>query len=87
MLLVRFLRYILEFFYSLTDSFGLSIILLSVTVTIIMLPLFWIAERIQFKERARKAKRQPSLDEIKDIKNKQEKYYYTQEIYRKNKYN
>ena len=87
MFLVRFLRYILEFFYSLTDSFGLSIILLSLTVTIIMLPLFWIAERIQHKERARKARMQPSLDEIKGVKNKQEKYYYTQEIYRKNKYN
>jgi YidC/Oxa1 family membrane protein insertase len=86
MFLVRFLRYILEFFYSLTDSYGLSIILLSLTVTIIMLPLFWIAERIQHKERIRKAKIQPLLDEIRDVKNKQEKYYYTKEIYRKNKY-
>jgi len=87
MFLVRILRYILEFFYSLTDSFGLSIVLLSLSVTIIMLPLFWIAEYIQNKERSRKAKMQPSLDEIKDIQNKQEKHYYTQEIYRKYKYN
>jgi len=51
-----------------------------------MLPLFWIAEMILNKERARKAKMQPALDEIKNIKNKQEKHYYTREIYRKNKY-
>jgi YidC/Oxa1 family membrane protein insertase len=86
MILVNFLRYTLEFFYSITDSYGLSIVLLSLAVTIIMLPLFWIAEVIQNKERARKAKMQPLLDEIKDVKNKQEKYYYTKEIYRKYQY-
>ncbi|GAB5552437.1 MAG: hypothetical protein Sapg2KO_20280 [Saprospiraceae bacterium] len=86
MFLIEFLRYILEFFYGLTNSYGFSIILLSLTVTIIMLPLFWIAEKIQLRERARKAKMQSSLDEIKDVNNKQEKYYYTQEIYRKNNY-
>jgi YidC/Oxa1 family membrane protein insertase len=86
MFLIEFLRYILEFFYGLTNSFGLSIVLLSLAVTIIMLPLFWIAEIIQNKERARKATMQPSLDEIKDVKNKREKYYYTKEIYRKYKY-
>ena len=86
MFLVDFLRYILEFFFGITHSYGFSIILLSLTVTIIMLPLFWIAEKIQDQERARKAKMQPLLDEIKNVKNKQEKYYYTREIYRKNKY-
>jgi len=86
MFLINFLEYLLEFFYDLTSSYGWSTILLSLSVTIIMLPLFWIAEMIQNKERARKAKMQPALDEIKNIKNKQEKYYYTREIYRKNKY-
>ena len=86
MSLVSFLNKILEFFYGMTDSFGLSIILLSFTVTIIMLPLFWIAEILQQKERAKKALMQPSLDEIKNIKNRQEKYYYRLEIYRKNKF-
>jgi YidC/Oxa1 family membrane protein insertase len=86
MVLLNFLKNILEFFYDLTTSYGWSIILLSLTVTIIMLPLFWIAEKLQNKERARKAKMQCALDEIKNVKNKQEKHYYTREIYRKNKY-
>jgi len=86
MFLVKFLKYILELFYSLTNDFGLSIVLLSLAVTIIMLPLFWIGEIIQNKERLRKEKMQPSLDEIKDVKNKQERYYYTKEIYRKYRY-
>ena len=86
MSLVSLLNKILESFYGMTDSFGLSIMLLSFTVTIIMLPLFWIAEILQQKERAKKALMQPSLDEIKNIKNRQEKYYYRLEIYRKNKF-
>ena len=84
--MINLLKNILEFFYCLTSSYGVSIILLSLTVTIIMFPLFWIAERLQNKERERKEKMQPLLDEVKSVKNKQEKYYYTREIYRKNKY-
>lgn len=86
MFLIHFLKYILAFFYSLTDSFGLSIILLSLSVTIMMLPLFWIAEIIQNKERARKAEMQPALDKLKDVSNKREKYYYTKRIYRQYNY-
>jgi len=85
-LLINFLKYILEIFYNLTNSYGLSIILLSLTVTVIMLPLFYVTEKLQINERARKEKMQGALDEIKNLKNKQEKYYYTKEIYRKNKY-
>ncbi|MDB4612144.1 membrane protein insertase YidC [Flavobacteriaceae bacterium] len=87
MLLVKFLNRALDFFYSLTDSFGLSIILLSLMVTIIMLPLFWISEIIQQKERTRKKLMQPSLNEIKGIKNRKERYFYKKEIYKKNQYN
>ncbi len=86
MFFVNFLKHILAFFFSLTDSYGLSIILLSLTVTVIMLPLFWIAEKIQNKERARKAKMQPALDKFKDVTNKQEKYYYTRRIYKQYNY-
>lgn len=86
-MLEHLLEIILTFFYDLTASYGFSIILLSFSVTLIMLPLYWIANSIQRKESDRKAIMQPDLDQIKRVKNKQEKYYYTKEIYRKNKYN
>ncbi len=86
MFLTEFLRFILDFFFSVTHNYGFSIILLSLTVTVIMLPLFWVAEVIQNIERARKEKMQPLFNEIKDVTNKQEKYYYTKEIYRKYEY-
>lgn len=86
MFLINFLKSILEFFYDITLSYGWSIILLSLITQIIMLPLFWIAEKIKSIEKARKDRMQPALDAIKNIKNKQEKHHYTREIYRKNDY-
>jgi YidC/Oxa1 family membrane protein insertase len=84
--LTEILNNIFELFYDITSSYGLSIILLSLAVTIIMVPLFWIAEKLQNIERARKVRMQPALDGLKDITNKQEKYYYTRRIYRQYKY-
>lgn len=86
MFLIDFLRSILEFFFTLTSSYGWSIILLSFAVTVIMLPFFWVAELIQEKERARKSRMQPALDKLKDVENQQEKYYYTRNIYRQYNY-
>ncbi|PTX42618.1 YidC/Oxa1 family membrane protein insertase [Christiangramia gaetbulicola] len=86
MFLINFLKNILEFFYDITFSYGWSIILLSLATQIIMLPLFWIADKIQDLEKARKDRMQPALDSIKNVQNKQEKYHYTREIYRKNNY-
>ncbi len=86
MILDKLLEIIFEQLYALTTNYGVSIILLSLVVTLIMLPLFWYAEKLQNKERKRKAIMQPALDKIKNIKNKQEKFYYTKEIYRINNY-
>ena len=61
-------------FHQLTNSYGISIILLSLAVTIIMFPLFLFAEILQERERTRKMAMQPDLDEIKDLKNRKEKY-------------
>ena len=86
MILERILEQILLLFYQLTSSYGASIMLLSLAVTIIMLPLYWFAEKLQLREHKRKIIMQPHLEEIKDLENKQEKYYYTKEVYRKNNY-
>jgi len=85
-MLANLLEQILIYFHQLTSSYGLSIILLSLAVTIIMFPLYWFAEILQQKERNRKSAMQSGLDEINDLKNKQEKYYYTKELYRQHNY-
>ncbi|GAA4322443.1 membrane protein insertase YidC [Flaviaesturariibacter amylovorans] len=86
MVLIKFLESILEYFYSITASYGWSIILLSLAVTILMLPLFWLAEMIQNIERARKLRMQPALSKLKDVTHNMEKYYYTRTIYRQYNY-
>lgn len=87
MLLDRLLEHILLFFHSLTDSYGISIILLSLVVSIILLPLFLLIEKSQVKGRNKKALMQVELDKVSNLKNKQEKYFYTKEIYKKHHYN
>jgi len=86
MILDEILKQILIFLYDLIGNYGFSIIALSLVVFLIMLPLFWFAEKLQKKERARKAVMQDLLDEIDGVQNKQEKYFYTKEIYKKYDY-
>ena len=81
-----FLEKIFHLLFNITSNYGISIILLSLAVTIIMFPLHVFAELLQRKEHNRKSYMQSDLNELKDLKNKQEKYYYTKEIYRQNKY-
>ena len=86
MILDEILRQILVYLYNFTENYGISIIALSFVVFALMLPLFWVAEKLQYKDLIRKAAMQTSLTEIEDVKNKQEKYYYTKEIFKKHNY-
>ena len=86
MTLTSFLDYLLSLTYSLTSNYGISIILLSLVVNILLIPLFWISEKIQGKERSRQDAMQNDLVAITSIKNKNEKYFYTLEIYKRHNY-
>lgn len=86
MILVDFLEYILEFFYSFSNNYGISIVLVSFSVMLILLPFNWISEKIIFFHKIKMKKIQAELNEFKNLKNKKEKYYYTKEIYKKNNY-
>jgi YidC/Oxa1 family membrane protein insertase len=86
MILEKLLEQILLFFHQITNSYGISLVLLSLAVSVIMFPLYVFAELLQRNERNRKNSMQLELDQIKDLKNKQEKYYYTKEVYRNNNY-
>jgi len=67
MFLIEFLRAILDTVFDITGSYGWSIIVLSLVVTLLMLPLFWIAEMIQSRERRRKLKMLPALEQLKEV--------------------
>ena len=86
MTLTSFLEYILTQTYSLTGNYGISIILLSFFVNLLLIPLFWITEKIQTKERTRKNAMRNDLAAINLIENRNEKYFYTLEIYKRHNY-
>jgi membrane protein insertase Oxa1/YidC/SpoIIIJ len=79
--LIKMLKVILGSFYDLTGNYGWALILLSFTVTLIMLPLFWLAEKIQDKDRRKKNQMMPELQKLKAVANGQKKYFYTKRIY------
>jgi YidC/Oxa1 family membrane protein insertase len=79
--LIKMLKVILGSFYVLTGNYGWALILLSFTVTLIMLPLFWLAEKIQDKDRRKKNQMMPELQKLKAVANGQKKYFYTKRIY------
>jgi YidC/Oxa1 family membrane protein insertase len=80
--LIKILEEMLNFFYGLTGDYGFSLIILSLAVTLIMLPLFWFAEKIQRQDRHTKNKIKPELQKLKAVDNTQKKYFYTKRVYK-----
>ena len=78
LLIIKPIETVLSFLFGtyvrLTGSYGLSIILLSLSVTIIMFPLFYIAEVWKRKEQAVEKRMKRRLSYIK-------KYYTGQKRY------
>lgn len=72
----------LDIYISRTHNAGLSIVLLSFSVSLFLIPLFWIAEKLQEKTKKNRLKMQPDIEKISSLENSKEKYYYTKEIYR-----
>jgi len=51
-----------------------------------MIPLFWISEKIQDKDKKKKQAMKEDLKKLEDVSNPQEKHFYTMEIYRIHQY-
>jgi len=77
---------ILLFSYELTSNYGVSIILLSFTISLLLLPVFIYIERSKKKDDVVKKKMQPLIDEIKRVYKGQERYYYLRTISRQHNY-
>ena len=86
MILDSFLEFLLNHLFAISKNYGVSIILLSLFVNIIMLPLYWVGEILQNKESKRQSAMRDDLQSLHKIKNKQLNYYYTKEIYKRNNY-
>ena len=80
------MKIILEFMYYATDNYGLSIILLSIIINILLLPLYYMAEKWKANDRSIQNKMQSEIDNIKKYYVGQERYYYIQTVYRRYNY-
>jgi len=80
------MRFVLIHTYNLFNNYGIAIILMSLVVNIVLLPLYYLAEHWQGKEREIRKKMQPELDKINNAFKGEKRYYYTKAIYKRFNY-
>jgi len=75
------LIWVLDFFYSLTGSYGISLILLSAFVSAVLAPFYYLTGILEGKERAIKQRLDFFIDKINTIKNDKIKHLQLKELY------
>ncbi len=80
------MKFVLEHFYSLIGSYGISLILTSLVINVIMIPIFWYAERLQQKERDVQALMRPKIEEYKSVFKGYELHLYISNLQKMHNY-
>ena len=81
-----FVEFIFFLANNITDDYiGFSIILLSITVNVICLPIYDVAERWQEKERTVQKKLKPKIADIRAVFSGDERYMVLTTYYRQNR--
>ena len=73
-------------FNSLIGSQGFSLILTSFSINIIMIPVFWYAEKLQQRERNMQAEMKPKIDEYKEVFKGYELHLYISNLHKQYNY-
>jgi len=77
---------VLNYSFILTGNYGISIIILSIIVNIVLLPIYYIAEDWKKNGKIIQDKMAPEIEAIKKYYKGQERHYYIQTIYRRYNY-
>ncbi|CAK7040939.1 MAG: Membrane protein insertase YidC [Desulfovibrio sp.] len=72
--------------YTFTGSWGVSLVLLSLAVNVVLIPVYHLAETWQEAERAIQKRMGPKLHEIKEVFSGKERYMYMRALYRLHDY-
>lgn len=80
------MKTVFEASFSGAGSYGISLILLSLAVSIVTFPLYYIAEIWQNNERLVAAGLAPKIKEIKSVFKGQERYMMLKTLFRQNQY-
>jgi len=83
---IFFIEKVFLFSYQITGNYGIAIILLSFSVSLLLLPVFIYIEKSKKKDDIIKQKMKPLIDEIKRVYKGQERYYYIKTINRQHNY-
>ena len=83
---IYFIEQVYALAYGLTNNHGLSIVLLSFAVSLILLPVFILIEKAKKRDDAKKQRMKPLADEIKRCYRGQERYYYLKTLNRQHGY-
>ena len=84
--IILFFETIFQYVFSQTNNVGLSIIVLSITLNIILLPLYKRVDEIQDEENLIQKKLKPGVDKIKKTFKGNEQYMILQVYYKQNNY-
>ncbi|HYQ56415.1 MAG TPA: membrane protein insertase YidC [Draconibacterium sp.] len=79
---IYIIRTIFEAGYNLTGNYGLSIVLLSFAISLLLLPIFIYIEKAKKRDDRIKKHMQPLVSEIKQVYTGQERYYYLKTLNR-----
>jgi len=79
---IYLIRRIFEIGYDLTGNYGVSIVLLSFAISLLLLPIFIYIEKAKKRDDEIKKRMQPLIDEIKQVYTGQERYYYLKTLNR-----
>ena len=79
---IYLIRRIFEIGYDLTGNYGVSIVLLSFAISLLLLPIFIYIEKAKKRDDEIKKRMQPFIDEIKQVYTGQERYYYLKTLNR-----
>ena len=81
-LLENFLKTLFLFFNSFVSSYGLSILLLSVSVSIILAPFYHLTYKLELKEKTMRNILKPYIDKIHLISDPQIRHKHLQKLYK-----
>lgn len=76
----------LEATYSLSNNYGIAIVLTSVAINTVLIPIYYQANKWKEADHLMQQRMQPEIDKIKKSYSGQERHYYIQTIHRRHRY-
>lgn len=84
--LSKIIGIIFMYMLRISQNHGVALIFLSIVVNILLYPFYYLAERVEKKEKDIQLKMKPKLEEFKSIYKGYELHLYTSNVYRMNNY-